>query len=314
VLVNKEPRTSKRGLLIGYLLFSHGWTWFFWFIATLWGTTIWQPPAVYFFFIGGMGVLLGGIVMNRLAYGKAGLRDLASRIMDPRRITGLWWAIVLLFFPAVTLLAGSLAGVFGAQSPLNFTGALALILNPLGLIGLMVFTLIIGPFPEEIGWRGYFLEKVQSRLSTLPASLIVGLLHWSWHLPLFLLPGYWAAFNTAPPTPLDLAFVVLPATVLYAWVYNNTGRSVLAVMLFHFTGNFSGQLFGISAVATTYRLVLVAIAVIIVVWQFGPTLIRNPQSPKPWTLIMARLGSTIQKGRSDFPIKCSRESGEKNES
>jgi hypothetical protein len=36
------------------------------------------PPALWFFLIGGLGVPLGGIVMNRLVYGGSGLRDPSS--------------------------------------------------------------------------------------------------------------------------------------------------------------------------------------------------------------------------------------------
>jgi membrane protease YdiL (CAAX protease family) len=289
---SKVAHTSKKWQLWGYLAFSHGWTWSFWLIATLWGTTIWQPPALYFFLIGGMGVLVGGIMMNHLMYSSLGLRDLARRILDPSRVAGRWWAVILLFFPALTLLAGSVAGALGSSSSLDFSHTLTLVTNPLSLVGLMAFTLIIGPLPEEVGWRGYFLDRMQTRFSALPASLIVGFLHWSWHLPLFLLPGYWAAFGTTPPSPLNLAFVVLPATVLYVWVYNNTGRSVLATILFHFTGNFSGQFFGISEIATTYRLVLALVAVVFIVWRWGPkTLRRDRQSQTSLAFNMNRLSS-----------------------
>lgn len=34
------------------------------------------------------------------------------------------------------------------------------------------------------------------------------------------------------------------ASVLYAWIYDRTGQSVLAVMIFHFFQNFSAQLLG----------------------------------------------------------------------
>lgn len=308
---SKKTQVTRKGLLWGYLAFSHGWTWLFWLVSLLWGITVWQPPALYFFLIGGIGVLIGGIVMNRIVYGNIGLRDLARRIVDPRNISIRWWAVILLFFPIITLLAGALAGALGAESTLNLAGALALVANPLALVSLMAFTLILGPLPEEVGWRGYFQERVQTRLSALPASIIVGLLHWSWHLPLFILPGYWAAFSTTPPTPLDLAFVILPVTVLYTWVYNNTGRSVLAVILFHFTGNFSGQLLGISEVATMYRLVLTATTVMLIVWQFGPTLVRNRGSPNPWTLVTSRFTGAIRKQVSCLQSSAQRNLGDK---
>jgi CAAX protease family protein len=226
-----------------------------------------------------MGVLLGGVVMSRLVLGVVGLWDLARRTLDPRRIARPWWFVVLLFFPVMTLLAGVIAAGIGAKEPsLDLAGAVARVANPVGLVGLMAFTLVIGPLPEEIGWRGYLLGQVQAGWKALWASVIVGLFNWVWHFPLFLMPGYSSAFNALPPTPLDLAFVVIPVGVLYAWVYNNTGGSVLAVMLFHFSGNFSGEFFGISEEALTIRLVLTVIVVVLVARGWGPTLCIGRQA------------------------------------
>jgi membrane protease YdiL (CAAX protease family) len=212
------------------------------------------------------------------------LRDLAHRIIDPRPITGLWWAVILLFFPVMTLLAGILARATGAtQQPFDLQGVALRVANPASLVAMIAFTLIIGPLPEEIGWRGYLLDQVQARLQVrwraLSAGIIVGLLNWIWHLPLFYLPGYSDAFRTVPPTMLQMFFIVVPAVVLYAWVYFNTGRSVLAAMLFHFGGNFWGEFFGLSTEAQTYRMILTIIAVALIVWRWRPTTLRRDSEP-----------------------------------
>lgn len=39
---------------------------------------------------------------------------------------------------------------------------------------------------EEFGWRGFLQPQFQERMSVLTASLVVGVLWWAWHLPLFL--------------------------------------------------------------------------------------------------------------------------------
>jgi len=264
----------------GFLAFSHGWTWLFWGLASLWGTSIWHPPAVVFFAIGGAGVLLGGAVMTRVVSGAAGLRDLGRRIVDPTRIGGRWWVVILLFFPVLTLVAAAVARVLGVEGqPLDLPGAVARVSHPARLGAMMAFTLVIGPLPEEIGWRGYLLDQFQPRWSALAASLAVGLLMWLWHLPLFRLPGYWAAFQAVPPTPVHLLLVILPAAVLYAWVYNNTGQSVLAAILLHFMGNFSGELLGISSRALSYRMALTLIVVALIVWWWGPRTLRRDRQP-----------------------------------
>jgi membrane protease YdiL (CAAX protease family) len=220
-------------------------------------------------------VLLGGVVMTRLTRGADGLHDLGRRIVDATRITGRWWAVLLLFFPMLTLLAGTLARAMGDTQPFDLSGVAQRVTNPASLATMIAFTFIIGPLPEEIGWRGYLLDQLQTRWSALSAGLFVGLLNWVWHYPLFFLPGYADAFRAIPPSMLQMFFVVVPAVLLYTWVYNNTGRSVLATMLFHFGGNFWGEFFGLSTQAQTIRMVLTIIAVAFVAWWWGPTTLRK---------------------------------------
>ncbi len=267
--------TLSRKSLWGFIAFSHGWTWFFWVVAGLMGTSIWQPPALIFFVLGGLGVLLGGVVMTRLTGGADGLRDLGRRIVDTSRITGRWWAVILLFFPLLTLLAGLLARLLGDTQPFDLSGIAQRITNPLSLATMVLFTFAIGPLPEEIGWRGYLLDQMQTRWSALIAGLFVGLLNWIWHAPLFIIPGFGDAFRAIPPNMFQMFVVVVPAVLLYTWVYNNTGRSVLATMLFHFGGNFWGEFFGVSAQAQTIRMVLTIIAVVFVIWWWGPASFRR---------------------------------------
>ena len=73
-------RPTRRYL--GFLAFSHGWTWAFWTVAALSGESVWELPAVLLY-IGGIGVPLGGIVMMWVTSGRGGLEELGRRIIDP---------------------------------------------------------------------------------------------------------------------------------------------------------------------------------------------------------------------------------------
>lgn len=253
----------------GFLALSHGWTWAFWGLAALLGTSVWQWPAVLFFYIGGAGVVIGGVVMTGSVYGARGLRELGRRVIDPRPIRVRWWAVIALFYPLLAFAAAALALAFGAtDQPLDLQGAASLAARPAALLALIGFILLIGPLPEEIGWRGYLQDRLQVRASALVAALLVGAVWWVWHLPLFALPGYYDAFPRGVPSPLDSLLGIMPAAVLYAWVYNNTSRSVLAVILFHFMENFTSQFLGIADAARPYRLALmIGLAVTVVAWS-----------------------------------------------
>lgn len=263
--------------VIGFLAFSHGWTWSFWGLAGLSSETVWEMPGVLLFVIGGAGVFVGGVVMSRVGLGSAGLHDLGRRIIDPRPISPAWWAVISLLFPALVLISAGIAWGMGlTAAPIDLDGATNRLANPAGLLGMMLFVLIIGPLPEEVGWRGYLLDRLQLRWNALAASLVIAMIWWSWHLPLFLLPGYFDAFGRSAPSPLDFLYGIVPAAILYTWVYNNTNRSVLAVIVIHFMQNFSSEFLGIATEARPVLLVLTwAVTITVLVGWGGATLRRD---------------------------------------
>jgi membrane protease YdiL (CAAX protease family) len=266
----QQPALRARHV-VGFLALSHGWTWAFWGAAALRGGSVWEMPTTILLYVGGVGVLLAGIAMTHAVRGADGLRDLGRRTADPRRIGARWWAVILLLYPALTFAAAGIAMAAGVTGrPLDLAGAAARIADPAALLSTAAFILILGPLPEEIGWRGYLQDRLMARWSALAASLLVGLAWWSWHLPLFVLPGYFDAFGRAAPTPLDFLYNIMPAAVLYAWVYLNTDRSVLAAILFHFMENFSSEMLGIAEAVRPVRLALIVALLILIVWRRGP--------------------------------------------
>jgi uncharacterized protein len=245
--------------ILGFVLFSHGWTFAFWALAAALAGEggVWAGPAAIAFYAGGAGVVIGGIVMTAATLGRPGLADLARRTVDPRRIGPAWWAVILLLIPALTLLAAALARLLGLDGALHGAGQIApRLADPLAFAALLGFLLLIGPLPEEVGWRGYLLDRLLTRAAPVAASLVVALLWWSWHLPLPHLPGYFDAFTRDPPAALRNLLDLLPTALLYTWLYLNTGRSVLAAILFHWIGNATGQLLLPSDDVRLVRLVL----------------------------------------------------------
>jgi len=261
-----SPPPLRIWQLLGFLAFSHGWTWAWWAAATAVGESVWDWPASALFYVGGAGVFLGGVIMTGVISGGAGLRDLGRRTLDPRPIPGRWWVTLLLFYPLLTLAAAGAALALGATDrPLDLAAAADRMANPVGLVSMMVFLFILGPLPEEIGWRGFLQDRLQTRWTGLAAALAIALVWWVWHLPLLVLPGYYDAFGRSAPTPLDFLWNLIPAAILYAWIFNRTHRSVLAVIVFHFMENFTSEFLGVADAMRPHRLALmVGIAVVVV--------------------------------------------------
>lgn len=277
-----EPRTTAtvppagNGDLWGFLAFSHGWTWGFWGIVVAAGVDVWSTPwAMALFAIGGLGLPIGGVVMTGRVAGRAGLRDLGRRLVDPGRIGAWWWAAVLLLLPALKLAAGGLAVLFGAtDAPFDADALAAQIVQPVDFLLHLGFVLLLGPLPEEIGWRGYLLDRLQLRFSALGASVLVGLAWFAWHGPLFFMAGYYARAGGAPD-PLQFGVAILFGSVLYTWIYNHTGRSILGAVLFHFAGNVSGELLDAPDAVYAYETYLTAAVVLVVLWRWGAATLRG---------------------------------------
>lgn len=259
----------------GFLLFSHVWTWVWWSIPILQGWHAFRIPGVVFLVVGGIGVTLGGIVMSWQVAGRAGLQDLWRRIIEPSRISLRWALVVLVLWPSLALIgAGAATLVGGATQSLSVEPVRTLLVDPVALVTTLVVIFLLGPLHEEIGWRGYWLDRLQLRWSALTSSVVLGVAWAAWHAPLFLMVGYFSSWDFSPE-PAWFAFNIVVGSVLYTWVYNNANRSVLAVILFHFVGNATGQLLDLSPVAQRYQSVAtVLLAAGVVIW-WGPKALRR---------------------------------------
>lgn len=138
---------------------------------------------------------------------------------------------------------------------------------------------MFGPIPEELGWRGYALDRLQVKHTALNASLILGMVWALWHLPLFFIEGtYQQRLGVGTWFFWNFMLSVAIGSVIQTWVFNNTNRSTLAAILLHFTGNFVGELFALSERAEIFSFGLWAFVAIFVTTVWGPkTLTLTPK-------------------------------------
>jgi uncharacterized protein len=178
-------------------------------------------------YVGGPLSLLGpsiaGVLMTSLIYGKAGLRNLLSRLFK-WRVRGGWYAVALLTAPLLTMVL-----IF----TLSLTPAIATASDKASLIvSGLVFGCVV-PFFEELGWTGFAIPEIRKRHSVLATGLIMGLLWGVWHFPVFSA----SAGSSGPVQPTIYLAVMLfswliPYRVLIVWVYDHT-HSLLVAILMH---------------------------------------------------------------------------------
>jgi membrane protease YdiL (CAAX protease family) len=278
---NEAARVSAEARPWLFLSLTLGLTWALECLAAAVGGSIpaWGVTALRFG--GGLMPLAVAVGLTLLKHDGSFQRDYWRRLVDWRRIGVSWYAVILLYSPLKSCVA-AVADVLGGGAGIAPEALSGFVQRPLVILPTLAFWLLFGPIPEEPGWRGYALDGLQARTNALYASLIVGVVWSLWHLPLFFIKGTWQAGQVGLGTQrfwLYMLTIVVESS-LYTWIYNNTRRSTLSAILFHFVGNAFGELFALSARAEVYSFLLAVAAVLCVVLIWGPrTMTRGEGVP-----------------------------------
>jgi len=175
---------------------------------------------------------IAALIVAFLADGWKGVLDIFRRL---GRWRANWrWYIFILFSPAALyLIAVGVHVLLGGTAP-----QFPLFRENQQLI-LMVFIFFLLPwqssaFLEEIGFRGYALEKLQNKLGPLVGTLILGAFFGAWLLPEFFQPD---SFQYSMGGLRFYPWFILTEigwSILMTWVYNHTNKSsLIAGYLFH---------------------------------------------------------------------------------
>jgi membrane protease YdiL (CAAX protease family) len=185
------------------------------------------PYAIHY--LASFGPALAALLVTVLTAGRGGLTELWERITK-WQVKWTYAAFAVLSPVALFVLAALAMRVFqGAWPDLHLLGQ-ANYLPYLGWGVLPVWLITFG-FGEEIGWRGFALPRLQKRMSVSKATLVLGLLWTLWHVPSFFYHE----------TYMGMGWIMLPGfiigvlcgAVLFTWLYNGTGGSVLMVAIWH---------------------------------------------------------------------------------
>jgi uncharacterized protein len=279
------PTTTAKSFPLMYFVLALALTWVLWWPAALEARGLISVP-IPAQPLGAFGPLVAAVILTAQESGRAGLRSLLGRILQ-WRVAPIWYGVVLLGPSLLYLVAMGLEVLLGGQPP--SLGSLIGVLPILLIITVyMVFFVALG---EEVGWRGYALPALQARYSALVSSVVLGALWALWHLPLFFNPDL---HYSNMPFVLQLAFQI-PAAILFTWVFNSTGGSVLMAILMHAVLNASSRLWSAmpeysvepptaaEAAAQTVHInvmgtIVVGVAAVVVVLVYGPrNLSRRPR-------------------------------------
>ena len=87
---------------------------------------------------------------------------------------------------------------------------------------------------EEFGWRGFLLPRLLESRSAVKAALIVGGAGALWHAPINSLGVSKYGAHTLPILLVPLVLPIAEAVIM-VWIHNSTRRSMLIMVLAHFS-------------------------------------------------------------------------------
>lgn len=219
---------------------------------------------------------VAAVLVTGISEGKVGIKALLQKVLIWR--VGIGWYVFSIFgFAAFCGGAVMLANLMGAEEPLPFFGREVSNLSSVELIFMvpllfLVVTVING---EELAWRGFALPRLQERNSALTSSLLLGLVWVIFHLPLFFT-------NTGFPMDvsgiLSRSIQLMGASVIFTWLFNNTGGSVLLAYLLHGSVNTWTRVFPMNdspALVGWLLTILVCLFALFLVILFGPKHLRH---------------------------------------
>jgi membrane protease YdiL (CAAX protease family) len=216
-----------------------------------------SPAGAILFMVGGFGPSIIGLALLLIEKRNQGDNEVWSRIFSLSRIGWKWLSISLLIYPLVFALSVLIDYLLVSSTLPEAEQLNSMMVGVVPFLGNTLIIFLLGPLAEEIGWRGYLLEKLQKQISPIKSTLLIGVIWWAWHLPLFFMPstlhgsqGLFSFFS------VGYFFTVLSYSIIFTWLYNNSNRSILVAILAHFSINFtiatmspfSGVIFAISTI------------------------------------------------------------------
>lgn len=207
-----------------FLAYAFSWIISIPYVLSSWGVS---PSgynlALLLFALKYAGPTVAAIIMTSVIEWKRGLLRLWHRV-TLWRVGWVWYLFILAGVPALFLLGVIIQpGMFA-----SFQGLTRAVLVSYPLAFIAVFLTIA--LPEEIGWRGFALPRMQPRYGPLCGTLLLGVLWGFWHLLYFLTPDHGGGRGIGAATVLVsfLTFLLLmiALAIIFTWVFNHTQGSV----------------------------------------------------------------------------------------
>jgi membrane protease YdiL (CAAX protease family) len=176
-------------------------------------------------------LLIGPALLPAWIISGAFSRDLGVRALlrqlvhTPNR----WSLFALLSFPAFLLIPAAVVHLLRGHL-VNPSGTATISARVARASIFFAYNLFFVAVLEEPGWRGFLLDRLQSKFSPIVATILVWLPWALWHWPL---DCYRPVRFTLTVWILLRVVFMIPLAIILTWFYRRSGRSIQATALFH---------------------------------------------------------------------------------
>lgn len=228
--------------------------------------------------LGGLGPLVASFLTTWIFLKKEGLRQLLKQCFQTRPVS---YLAIALFGPFLLAITASVINYFVDSEPIILAGLFTTKEFPaFNLLTFFSYNLLFFGFGEEVGWRGFALPRLQSRLNALTASVALTIFWAVWHWPLFFYrPGYTAMDSAGI---FGWVFSLLTGSILLTWLYNSTKASILICAVFHATIDIAFT----TDLAT--KSIVNYMGILITVWGILTIILFKPKNLAPTERVSAR--------------------------
>ena len=190
-------------------------------------------------------------------------KDFVNRLINPRLIQPKMLPAFVLIMPLSVLSSIFLSLLFGGSIS-QFQLAEGFSFS--GFVPALSILVLAAGF-EELGWRGYAFDSLQSRYTFFTASIIFSILWSLWHFPLiFVNNSYqYEIFHENIWFGVNFFVSIIPMGVIISWICIKNRKSIIAAILFHFIINISQEMLEMTQITKCIEtVVLIVVAAVII--------------------------------------------------
>jgi membrane protease YdiL (CAAX protease family) len=191
-------------------------------------------------------------------------RDFINRLINLRLIRPGMLPLFFLIMPITVIVSIFISLPFGGSvSQFQLADGFSF---STGSVPTLVFLMLAACF-EELGWRGYAFDSLQSRYTYFMASIIFSILWSLWHFPLIFVNNFYQyeIFHENIWYAVNFFISIIPMGVFVSWICIKNGKSIPAAILFHFIINICQEALNMTQTTKCIETLVITVVVAIII-------------------------------------------------